>query len=443
MLIEMVIALFVGVLILIAALAAFIFRRMVPTNEVHIVQSAKKTTSFGKDTNNGNTYFEWPSWIPLIGVSKMILPVSNFDVDLDAYEAYDKGRLPFIVDVKAFFRIKDSNIAAQRVSSFAELSNQLRAIVQGAVRSILAGHDIEDIMQGRSTFGDAFTSEIKDQLVNWGVETIKNIELMDIKDAEGSQVIHNIMEKKKSFIQMESRVAVADNNKKAKNAETEADKEAELIRQNALKEIGIQTLETDRKIALSKQTMLQEVKEQEKVTKIKEMAIVETERVKGAEIQKQTQVIFAEQEKQMTVIKAEGQLEAKKREADGINAEGTAKAAAEKAMLLAPVEAQTTLAKEIGQNKEYQTYLITVEQIKAAQAVGTEQAKALSGADIKVITNSSTPSDGITNVMDLFSSKGGTQVGAMLEALSNTDTGKSLLKKVGVNGTNTPTNPTH
>ena len=69
--------------------------------------------------------------------SHIVLPVSVFDLSLSSYEAYDKERLPFLVDVTAFFRISDSNKAASRVHTFAELNDQLRSIVQGAVRSIL------------------------------------------------------------------------------------------------------------------------------------------------------------------------------------------------------------------------------------------------------------------------------------------------------------------
>lgn len=99
-------------------LIALFLRRVVPTNEVHSIQSGKATVSYGKYHDSGNTYYEWPSWLPKIGIVKIILPVSVFGGDLEAYEAYDKGRLPFVVDVKAFFRISVSNLAAQRVSSF-------------------------------------------------------------------------------------------------------------------------------------------------------------------------------------------------------------------------------------------------------------------------------------------------------------------------------------
>ena len=62
-------------------------RRVVNTNEVHIVQSSKSTTSYGKDQPNGNTYYQWPSWIPFIGIQVIKLPVSVFSLRLKDYEA--------------------------------------------------------------------------------------------------------------------------------------------------------------------------------------------------------------------------------------------------------------------------------------------------------------------------------------------------------------------
>ena len=59
----------------ISLLLALLLRRVVSTNEVHIIQSSKTTVSYGKDHDSGNTYYEWPSWIPKIGIVKIILPV--------------------------------------------------------------------------------------------------------------------------------------------------------------------------------------------------------------------------------------------------------------------------------------------------------------------------------------------------------------------------------
>ncbi len=52
---------------------ALLLRRVVETNEVHIVQSARATKSYGKDTANGNTYYDWPYWFPIIGVTRIVM----------------------------------------------------------------------------------------------------------------------------------------------------------------------------------------------------------------------------------------------------------------------------------------------------------------------------------------------------------------------------------
>lgn len=455
-------AIVVAAFVFFVFLIALLLRRVVPTNEVHIVQSGKATVSYGKEHEAGNTYYEWPSWLPKIGIVKIVLPVSVFDGDLEAYEAYDKGRLPFVVDVKAFFRISDSNLAAQRVSSFDELRSQLHAILQGAVRTILASADIEEIMQGRSQFGEAFTREVEAQLVNWGVSTVKNIELMDIRDSNASHVIKNIMEKKKSLIEMQSRIEVAENMKRASIAEIEAKRETDVQLQDALQKVGARTAEKDKAIGIANEQAQQAIKEQAKITTEKELEITKVSEVTSANIAKDVQIVKANQDKETaainkdmavieaaqekettilvaegtkatTILVAEGNLESKKRESEGIAVEGTARAEAEKAMQLAPVQAQIVLAKEIGNNEGYQKYLITIEQVKANQAVGIEQAKALSQADLKIIANSGNVENGMKGVMDIFSSNGGTNVGAMLEGLAQTEQGEALLKKVGLN----------
>lgn len=386
------------VLLVFAVFLSMVFRVVVPTNEVHTVQNGKETVSYGKDYDNGNVYYAWSSWIPVIGVQVSVLPVSVFQIELDGYEAYDQGRLPFEIDVVAFFRITNANQAAQRVSSFKELSDQLTSVLQGSTRAILASNDIEEIMQGRGKFGDQFTDEVKEQLANWGVETVKNIELMDIRDSQGSKVIANIMAKKKSHIEMESRLEVAKNTKLAETGEIEARRETDLRKQEASQQVGLRTVETEREVSLAQQAQAQAVKEQEKLTKEKEMNVKAVEHVRTAEINSQVQLVKADQDKKTAVIKAEaqketlileseGKLEAERRNAEATVLNGEAQAGAEKALLLAPVEAQTTLAKEIGANTAYQSYLLQIRQIEASQAIGVKQAEALNSADIKMIVN--------------------------------------------------------
>jgi flotillin len=439
-----------GLIFVIVFFWAMALRRVVPVNEVHIIQNRKTTVSYGKGFDS-NTYYEWPSRIPVIGLTKVMLPVSNFAINLPEYAAYDKERVPFLVHVMAFFRISDSNTAAQRVASYEELQEQLTAIVQGAVRTVLAGHEIDQIMLDRSRFGEAFTKEVQPQLGSWGVEAIKNIELMDIRDAKESNVIHNIMAKRTSGIERESRLVVADNTRQAEMAEIAAKREIEMSRQLAAEQVGLRTAEKDQKVGVANEQASQLVKVQQRETAAKEMDVVQVKNVRGAEIsrevavitaaqakevaivqaeaQKQVSIVQAEGTKTQTVLTAEGKLEAAKRNAEGISVEGTARGSAETAILMAPVDAQIKLAEKIGSDKGYQEYLLGVRNIEASQAVGVAQAESLKTANVKVIANAGTPSKGLASVMDLFSAGGGTQVAAMLEGLAQSDEGRALLNK--------------
>ena len=417
---------------------AFIWRRVVPTNMVHIVQSSKKTISYGRGRTDGNTYYEIPAFVPVFGVTVTSFPESIFDISLRDYEAYDTGRLPFVVDIKAFFRIADSQIAAQRVANFQELQGQLMGVLQGAVRGILGNDRLENIMQDRSTLGEKFTKEVNDQLQEWGVTTAKMIEFMDIRDSAGSQVIQNMMAKEKSRIEKESRVTVADNIREAEMKEIEAKREIALTRTQAEQQVGIRQAEAEKEIGIAKEKSNQEVQTEAKITTERVMEVKKVEEVKSAEITKEVAVVKAQQDKEVQVVNADaerestvriatGKLDATKKDAEGIQAVGNAKAEAEKAMLLAPVNAQLTLAKEIGENQAYQTYLIEVRKVEATESVGKEMAAAMKEADLKVIANSGSVQNGVASLGDIFTPAGGTSIAGMLEALAQTDQGKALV----------------
>lgn len=437
-------------------------RRIVPTNVVHIVQRGNTTTSYGVGKTS-NVYYEWPSWLPIIGVTVRELPVSNFDIDLKKYEAYDKDRVPFVVDVKAFFHIANTNVAAEKVESFEELKGQLENVVQGAVRSILAKSKLEEIMEERSIFGEKFTSMVNSDLKNWGVESIKNIELMDVRDAEGSHVIQQIMAKRMSAIDKESRVEVARNRQEAEQAELEAEQEISVKRADTERisgeakakseqAVGIAQAKSLEMSGIAEQNSLMKIAEAKKTTEEKNMDVIRVTQVKQSEINKESEIIDAEKQQRRIEIQASADkfrieteaaanLEAKRRSAEGIEAEGTAEAKviaakgtseaeAEKAKQLASVTAQTELAKEIGENKPYQDYLIRVKTVDKDQVVETAQseamARALEKADLKIIANSGDVHSGMSKFSDILSSKGGSQINGLIESLKQTDEGKAL-----------------
>lgn len=245
-------------------------------------------------------------------------------------------------------------------------------------------------------------------------------------------------------------------------AEIAAKREIEMSRQLAAEQVGLRTAEKDKNVGVANEQASQQVKVQQRETAAKEMDVVQVNTVRGAEISreaaviaaaqakdvaivqadaarqvsvvsaeaaKQVAIVSAEGNKQQTVLTAEGQLEAAKRNAEGITLEGNAKGQAETAILMAPVDAQIKLAEKIGSDQGYQTYLLGIRNIEAAQAVGMAQAEALKSADVKVISNAGTPGKGLSSVMDLFSADGGTAVASMLEGLAQSPEGKKVLEK--------------
>ncbi len=418
--------------LVVSILLSIAFRQVVSTNTVHIVQSRRRTTSYGTSQAAGNVYYKWPLWVPRFGVTVVNLPVENFDVSLKDYDAYDKDRVPFMVDVVAFYRISNTAVAAQRISSFGGLKEQLRVVTQGAVRKVLASDQINSIMVDRAKFGKLFTDEVEEQLKQWGVEPVKVMELMDIRDQKDGKVIHNIQAMKTSHIEMESRTEVAKNKQTAETAEIEARQAVDVRAQEAEQKVGERTAEKEQVVGIAQQKAHQEVLDQEKETTTKKMAVKQVEQVRQADIDKEKAIVLANQEKETAVIKADGHLQAQTKDAEAIKVVGEAKGDAEKAMLLAPVKAQIELAEKIAELDGYQKYLIAIRNVEANQAIGIAQAGALEEADIKVIANSGNAIAGVQNAMDLFSTKGGTAIGGAIEAFANTPTGKALLDRLGV-----------
>ena len=471
-------------------------RRVVKPSEVHVVRRTKSTdiygqpnSDLGKDETAGNVYYEIPIWMPIWGVEVQVLPLSNFSVKLEDYEAYDKDKLPFVVDVTAFFRIADYRQAASRIEDLDTLQEHLTSIVQSAVRSILANDTLDQIMTQRSIYGEKFTEEVIENLKEWGIVPVKSIELMDVRDKEGEKVISNVMEKKKSCIDMESRKEVAKNRQEAREAEIAAEKAIALKEQEKAEEVGKRTADQEKTVGIAQEKSKQEIAEQKKITQEKDMDVIQVKTVRQAEIDKQevvikanadkdkqridaeAEVIVAGQQKEAQKIEAEAKvlvaeqnekaathdaqaayvkktkeaeadyfkktkdaeanLVAAKNEAEGIEAKGSAEAIAKEKLGQAEVTPQISLAKEIGNNEGYQKYLIEIRKVDAIKEVGVEQAKNLGNADIRIIANAGgNLNEGLNSVMELFSAKGGQNLGAMLEALAGSEAGQKLLNKV-------------
>lgn len=390
----------------------FAWRVVVPTNQAHIIQTRKKSVSYGgKDRPNGNVYYNIPSFIPIIWVKRIILPATIFDINIDNYEAFDNGRVPFKVNVKGFFRINDFNTAAERIESMTELKEQLTAIVSSAIRVILANKDINDILAERSSLGNEFMEAIVNDLADFGVTCTKNIELMDITDSENSQIIYNIQKKKESEIAKDARVSIAENDKIAQEKEIESERRVEIAKAEKEQEVGKKQVESKKEVAMQQEKANQEINEQKKLTIEKEMEVLKTEEIQKATIEKQKAEIEKEKEKAVKKLEAEaeaeaikalaqGRKEAAKNDAEAIVERWKAEAEAKQAILEAEAEGERkrqeasvandiAMLKEITQNQGASEYLQIVKAIEMYGLAEQKKAEALQKADIKYLATGS------------------------------------------------------
>lgn len=415
----------IGSLIALAFVLAALWRMVIPPNEVHVIQRRKKTIVYGKGTDTGNVYYKIPSWIPYFGVIYKVMPVSIFKIPLLGYRAYDSKKAPFKVDVTAFYQIdaSDAAQAAQRVSSFTDLYNELEEVLRGAVRKILASNDIEKIMTERSILGDSFLVEVKTHVSAWGVNVL-NIEFMDISDDEGEEmIISAIMKKHSSFIQRKSDEEVAVNEKEAKIVQISAKKEADVEAIVAQEAVEKRDAEKKKQVGIANEHADQNIQLEKKVTAEKEMAVIRVMQVEDKKIEASARIEEAEGIRQAMIKKADGEKESQSLEGQGLGrraaAIGSGEAQAIKDKGLAEAEAKERLADALSRFQEKGLLALLGERaIEKDEAVGVAISKAYEDAKIKVIqTGEGKPKD----LIDLMTTAGGgAKVGGMLEGLKET-----------------------
>ena len=435
-------------------------RKVVPTNEAHVVQTAKKSISYGKNVDggkNGNAYYAWPSWLPSWGVSVQKLPLSIFDLQLNDYKAYDSGKVPFQVDITAFFEIKEPETAAEKVDTISDLRKQLNETLKWVVRQVLASKDILDIMESRSEIKDEFYNQVFSAVKSWGIK-LQNVEFMDIRDADGSKVVTNIMMKKRSQIESESEIEVAENQKKAiiekENKEAEArssaasaKSKADIIASDAQREAELKVIENEkitqnkeiekeRVLAIQKEEAKQKLYEAEKVTTEKELEVTKVQEEKTAEIAKSIEIIKANEQKEKIIIDATAGKEKVELEAQANKVKVELQASADKNRIesigiakakeldyigTAEAKNKTQMAEALNTfDKEALDYMKKELDVNLSEIVDLEKAKALSKADIKVISTWKNGGEWVKSFMDLFSANWGSNIWAMVEAAKNT-----------------------
>ena len=264
----------------------------------------------------------------------------------------------------------------------------------------------------------------------------------------------------------------------AKEAEILAKQEIEIKQQDADRMVGLRQAKVQEEVGIANEQQKQKVQEQAQVTAERQMEVKRVQEVQSAEIEKQAAEVKASQDREVTKVNAEAQviqaeankkvqvtnaeatkeqtilhataekekvelnaqatktqielkadadLKAATNEAKGTEAKGKAVAVSRDLLEKAQVAGQIELFDKVNKDKEYQEFLVKQRQVEAMEKIGVEQAKNLSGADIKIFANAGSVADGVTQAGKVLNPKTGLDLGSMLESLSSVPAGKELL----------------
>jgi len=272
--------------------------RVVPVNEAHIriLQNTKSVFS----SRVGKSAY----WIVPFITKLHKLPLCNLAIPVNDIKLNDKDMAKFVCDIMCFVNINNIDLAVERLIltdtekemgfDFIKLSEDLRAIMESVGRTVTTKQTLLDIYMNRSLLDQAITKEVEAVFPKWGIQLV-DLELKDIKDAQGSTIIQDIERKVAAEIRRDAEIRVATTTKEAELAKAEAE-ESYRKRQIA----------KDQQIGIAEQEKNQQIAEREVIANIQKVEAQRKLDVGRAEIEKQKIEQLAMAEKIKLTVEAEG-----------------------------------------------------------------------------------------------------------------------------------------
>lgn len=295
-------------------------------------------------------------------------------------KAVSSQSIPMSVKGVMAFKVADDKPsignAARRFLEQSEdtLIATIHELFAGHLRSIVGGLTVEDMLHNRESLTNAIRTSLSEDLGKLGL-IVDSLQIQEIDDEVG--YINNLGKPQAAAIEAKARIAAAERDKEATQAEQVADAEkAAAIRETQIKQAGYQA-EVDRASAESAQAgPLMEAQARQEVVRQETLAaeldaarqekVLDTQVRKPADAEAYRQVTLADAERQAQVARAEadaretelrGDAEAKATlatgdaEAKAIEAKGLAEAAGIKARAEALAENQdAVIAQQIAEN---------------------------------------------------------------------------------------------
>ncbi len=414
--------LILGALGLVAFLIIFFLATytVIAPNEAHVIvfmgRGRTIKSPVKKDGVDGKTsYF----YIPFL-MKRFVMPLTNVKLDITDISLNDKEMAPFECDVVTWLHIQDPVKAAERLdfstgNVFASLHKDLDAVVQAVARASSMNQEILEIMKDRKTFSASVTAEVDPVLQSWGVQLV-NLEVNEIRDTDGSDVIGNYEAIRKAAIDTKSRIEIATRNREAVEAEQENLQKSEVAKAQAEKVFTEKQIETAQAIGIRTQEKEQFVAKAAQETNKQKVEALRVSTVGQADVDKQASITKATGEGEAIRIRGE-------KEANVVSLKGKADGDAIEAKGLAEAKAKDAMAEAL---KKFNDAGINLEQIKAyveiqkgfAEAYG----KIAANADIKVVTGGEGG-----NILGLpMNASTGANIGQMVEAFGGMDKIKEM-----------------
>jgi flotillin len=366
------------------------------------IYSADKTVTEERGTNT--VYYQFPWWMPFIGVIVTRMSLENMEIKIENYQTFAKGNARFTIDASVYCRVNNVLEAAQRFpgKTMTDFKTGIQEIIIAAIRKTTANFAVEDVIAKRSEIADHVLSDIKDDMLRWGVEII-NVSIVDFKDSDHTSVIHDISAKKEAEINSLSRQEIATRKRQAEISEVEAYQAAQTRKIEVEESVGKREEEKNQVVSTEKKRAVEKAMDVERASKVMFAEIEADAKVRTADGEKRMAIELAEGEKQKLELTGRGEgakIEAMgSAEAEIIRKKGTSEADVLRAKKFAEAEGLDKYADAQRKQQEYATAIRTIEK---DERIGLALAEALANATIKYY-GSGKPED----FMDLFTPKGG------------------------------------
>jgi len=381
---------------------------VVPPHEAHVVVSRSKGLNLYSSRPTFKSSYFYVPWL----MKRTKLPLRNKQLFID-----------------------DIPIGEQeRIREFTGIEDDIKNLVKSVTRNSSMKMDLVKIMSERLVFSKEIEEEIKENIVEWGMRIV-DLECIHFVDIEPYTVISDLEKRQSAVINATTRQIVAEKEKEASIAESDAKRETELTVAKNEEAYMKRQLERDEEVGK---------RNQEKdmvIAKAKEDANKQEVEAKRA-----LEVGTADVVKQATITKAEGEAGATERKGEATakvtKLTGTAEADVTEAKMTAEA---TGIDRKATAQKKYETpQALTIEMfgkiidgyVEIQKSMFTNFGPALEKANIRVI---STGEEGTFLGLPV-GARGGVQLGGMLEGLKETtgvdftemlkDAGKTLKEAV-------------